>query len=977
MLCNVLKQIRSKKFSDIKKPALVCALVFCFIAAAVNVYPFGKNKIIGEVFEWQVLRTVHFDIYFPHGMDELAVKTSTIAEEAYVHISNSLNYEMTDVIPVIVYPSHIAFQENNVSPELLGEGTGGFTEVSKKRVVIPFTGEYHDFRHVLTHELVHAFQFNMLLNPRSGNIMSLMSLGTVPLWIYEGMAEYLSIGYDETADMLMRDVLYNDRWASLMNLTRGRVESGYVFYKEGQSFFYFFDQVYGRAKIGELLRDIRETRDFEQAVLIATGKTVEELNSEWIRFFKKKYYPIVKDKSFDEETGEQITFHQQDYSNYNICPAPSPDGKKIAFISNRDIYSSITVVTLDKDKRKKHKEVITTIAGGRATSDFEGLHLLSNNLTWSSDGKYIVCAAQAYGRDVIYLIDAVRGKIVRELRLPFRSVKDPSLSADGTRIVFIGQTNIASDVYMYDLAKNILTRITSDYFAERGPKLSSHNEFVVFSSNYNKENRFDSDNYVLIKKDIATGKTEVLVSAAGSSLQADISPDDQSVLYISNRTGIYNVYQYSFKDSTDTKMTDVLCGIYYPKWFADKKQMAYVAYQNSGYDIFTRDVKASAVAQRTDPETIRLGIEFPPPAFDMTRAVFDEYNPKPTRDWFTVFGGGAYSGGSLFGVAYAQFGMSDYLGNHRLVATGEYFLYDRDHQYFNYDIAYYFLKYRWDYYVGIFRQQNPYGMVSLETVNELLYDVYSDTLSIDNYGVYVGTAYPFTRYLRANFKFTASRYESRYAWYSVYNSVMANLNQVSASLNFDNVLWGPMVPVQGTRGYIEAVKSINITGQDFVYTELNADVRQYFMIARRFVFAFKATGGKVFGPDKKYFNYYLGGFNTLRGYDFADFYGENMFFGSAEFRFIFIEGIKFGFPLFFGIGGIGGVLFADCGSAWTGKYTFYNKTTERFGDFKSDIGFGFRLTIYPIVVLKLDYAWPYDYQKLRKHKIMFSLGIDF
>ncbi|HEY1405896.1 MAG TPA: BamA/TamA family outer membrane protein, partial [Spirochaetota bacterium] len=143
-----------------------------------------------------------------------------------------------------------------------------------------------------------------------------------------------------------------------------------------------------------------------------------------------------------------------------------------------------------------------------------------------------------------------------------------------------------------------------------------------------------------------------------------------------------------------------------------------------------------------------------------------------------------------------------------------------------------------------------------------------------------------------------------------------------------------------------------------------------------YTFAFRLAGGRIFGRDRESFRYSLGGFDTLRGYSFDEFEGDKMFIASAEFRFITIEGIKFGFPLYFGIGGIGGVLFVDAGSAWNNKYHL-RKSDGSFDDLKSDIGFGFRLALAPAVSLKLDFAWPYNYKSLGSMNGFFSIGIDY
>ncbi len=944
-------------------------------AAIVPAYPFGKNKVNREVFTWNMLKTIHFDIYYPYGMEDIAGSTAKIVEEGYVRIADYLNHELTQVIPVIIYPSHIDFQENNILLQIIGEGTGGFTEAFKNRVVVPFTGSYGEFRHVVTHELVHAFQYNMLFDDTSGAVMSHFSYGGMPLWVMEGMSEYLSIGFDETADMVMRDLIYNEQYATLMELTMLHVKSGYLLYKEGQAFYYFLEQKYGREKVGELFRDARDLSNFDEVLQTITGKTIEELNLEWLRFYKKRYYPIVRGKNFDEEEGVQYTFHQKTESSFNVCPAVSPDGKKIAYITNMDVYACVSVVDVDGKKEKK----IRTLVRGDTTSKFEGMHLLSNYLTWSADGRHIVFVSQSSGRDVIFIIDAQSGRIVEEVGLPFRQIMDPSLSRDGGALAFAGQKNGMSDIYIYYRAKKVMRRITNDCFVERYPKITDDNLYVLYSANCNPENDYERDDFNIVRCTIATGEREVIIASPGNDLQSDLSVDGKELLYISNRTGIYNAYRYSFATRTDVKVTDVLCGVFYPRWFPAGDRMAFVGYQNIGYDIFVKELLKepaanSAVAESAARDTDYLRPAYPRSYFDISRSVFDPYSTHISPDWI-FFGIGGTVGYGFAG--FARMAISDYLGEHRIILSTDYLSYGGSNQDFNFDAAYYYLKYRWDYGFGVFRQKNPYGIITLASINDLIHNAYYDTLYMDHYGAYAIASYPFSKFFRFNIRGTTSRYERAYSALSDRPDVFANLNQVAFSLNYDNVLWGPMVPLDGMRGQLEVEQSFNLTGQDFVFTTATLDLRKYFLLSKKYVIALRGSGGKIFGRDSEYFKFYIGGFNSLRGHPFLEYGGENFFLCNADFRFIFIEGIKMGWPLFFRMGAIGGVLFTDFGSAWDNHYTFIDSTTGRFADFKSDVGFGFRLTLYPLIILKLDYAWPYYYKSFGDREISFSLGFEY
>ena len=104
---------------------------------------------------------------------------------------------------------------------LIGEGTGGFTEALRTRVVLPLTGYYADTDHVLGHELVHVFQYEILLGAARRPGRRRPPAPRLPLWFIEGLAEYLSLGREspQTA-MWLRDALVRDDLPDLQKHVR-------------------------------------------------------------------------------------------------------------------------------------------------------------------------------------------------------------------------------------------------------------------------------------------------------------------------------------------------------------------------------------------------------------------------------------------------------------------------------------------------------------------------------------------------------------------------------------------------------------------------------------------------------------------------------------------------------------------------------------------------------------------------------------
>jgi hypothetical protein len=194
---------------------------------------FGKNKVAFEQFNWQKLCTKHFEIYYPDFQNPIPLIASNWAESIYVKLSGTFDFELRSRIPLILYNSNAGFQQTNIIDMLLPEGVNGFTTQLWNRVVVPYNGSLPEFRHVLHHELVHAFQYGIIFEQFGSSLISVA--GTqMPFWFAEGLAEYLSSDWDNDADMFLMDAALNGR----VPLPSPELH-GYAAYKVGQSFIKF------------------------------------------------------------------------------------------------------------------------------------------------------------------------------------------------------------------------------------------------------------------------------------------------------------------------------------------------------------------------------------------------------------------------------------------------------------------------------------------------------------------------------------------------------------------------------------------------------------------------------------------------------------------------------------------------------------------------------------------------------------------
>ncbi|MBK6507137.1 MAG: PD40 domain-containing protein [Ignavibacteria bacterium] len=430
-------------------------IVLLIITSGVAYSQFGQNKVQYKKFNWQFIQTKHFDIYFHQGGDYLAQFAAHEAEEALSKLTENIDYEITNRVPLIIFNSHNEFQQNNVIDEFLPEGVGGVTELFKNRVVIPFEGEYEKFRHVIHHELLHAFMNDMYYGGSIQNIISRNISLTFPLWFSEGMAEVQSrFGLDKQTDMFMRDATIHNYVPPLDYM------GGYFAYRGGQSFFAYLADTYGEEKLGILMNNVKTFGDVEQGFRETYKVGLEELDEKWQRYLKRIYWPDLKIREDVRDFAKQLTNHEKDGGNYNIAPTISPDGERFAFISNKDDMFDIFIA------KTRNGEIIKKVIEGNISSDFEELHILTPGLAWSKDGRKLALSAKSGGKDVIYIVD-IYEEDWSELPLRFEAINFMSWNPQGNIIAFIGTKADRSDLYIYDLGLKKLTPMTNDVFQTR------------------------------------------------------------------------------------------------------------------------------------------------------------------------------------------------------------------------------------------------------------------------------------------------------------------------------------------------------------------------------------------------------------------------------------------------------------------------------------------------------------------------------
>jgi len=543
---------------------------------------FGQNKVTYDDYNWHFIETEHFILYFDRDSQPAAEFCAKEAERSLVRLEKDLKYTLKSRYPIVIYNSHNGFAVSNILPQESSEFTGGFTEFAQGRVVIPYTGSYADFRHVIHHELAHVVTLEMWTGGGWLGAMMSQSAAIPPLWVAEGVAEYLSQGgWDNAADNFMRHATITGYVPPIMAL------NGPFAYKGGQSVFMMIDETYGKDKVAEFISAFRSARGVDKAMKSSVGVGLEELDEKWQLWLKRQYWNEINLHNEPEEVAKRLTDDFESGGFYNISPSFSPQGDKIAYVTERqgtfDIYLMSAIDGQDLGR----------LVEGERSSAFESMFVLRPGITWSPDGKRIAFAAKSKNKNTLYILDVKKKRIKKRFKFDLDGLFEPSWSPDGQQIAVVGLKDGWSDVYVVNLEDQSLRRVTSDPYDEKHLDWSPNGEWLAMSSDRPGPNlEFDG------KKDFPFGEYDIYVMKPdGSEIRKVIEsnvddlhptwgPDSRKLAFVSNRTGVGNIYITHLDSVGSYPVTNLLSSAQYLDWSADGKKLAFNTFHRAGYDIF-------------------------------------------------------------------------------------------------------------------------------------------------------------------------------------------------------------------------------------------------------------------------------------------------------------------------------------------------------------------------------------------------------
>ena len=570
--------------------SLVLLALLSAVPAVASAQYFGQNRVMYTKFQFEVIHTEHFDIYFYPRERTASLDAARLAERSYGRLSTLLNHQFTEKKPIILYASQSDFQETNALGGDISEATGGVTDFMKHRAIMPFTGAYKDFEHVLMHEMVHQFQYDTWSHGKAGSGVATIIQVNPPLWFAEGMAEYLSLGQitPETA-MWLRDAVLQGKLPTIEQLTN----DPYIFpYRFGHALWAYIGMRWGDEAIGAILSATLGGGGVEGAFQRVLGLSLAQLSVQWRDWVQETYLPDVASRQLASAVGKALLTKANSDGTLHLAPALSPDGTLIAYLSEKNFFF-IDFYLADGETGK----VIKRLAKSVFDANYETFRYLSSSASWSPDSRYLVFAAKAHDYDNIVVFDPRKRKAVRRIHVTLNGITSPVFSPDGKQLAFSGQNGGISDLFVVNVDGTGLRQLTNDKYAQLMPAWSPDGHTIAYVTDEGPATDFSDlrfGNLRVALFDVDTRERELLPHMdSGRNMSPQWAPDGKSFAFISDRTGIANIFLYELGGDI-YQLTNLFTGAQSAtplapalSWARDADRLAFVYFEKQNNDVYT------------------------------------------------------------------------------------------------------------------------------------------------------------------------------------------------------------------------------------------------------------------------------------------------------------------------------------------------------------------------------------------------------
>jgi hypothetical protein len=623
---------------------------------------------------WYTVVTPHFRVHYHGGLEDIAQRTANSAESVYARLVPQLSWAPKEVTEIVITDDT---DSANGSASTLPYNTVRLFATAPDDMS-PLADYDNWINELVTHEYTHILQIDNTSGlPALGNAVFGKTYApnhAQPRWILEGLAVTMETNHTSGGrlrssqfDMFLRADIFDHRLARLDEISNPvrRWPGGNLWYLYGANFIGWIVDTYGPNVYAAVAADYGASVipwGINRAIRRITGRTYEQLYEGFRAYLEREYEEqrqAVSARGLRE--GRRLTRRGFNAATPVFMPSCGDGSGEHLVYSRDDGHTTSGIYMIDPDA-KDPDETAQLIArtSGHGLSVDRDCSLYFDNSAPSNRFYY-------FG-DLLRQPANTRSPAGTERNRQRLSVgvraSAPDVSPDGRLLAYVtnragtSTLRIANVDAEHQLENERALVPSAEFEQAYTPRFSPDGRQLAYSA-------WTRGGYRDIRVvDVQSGSFYELSHDRAIDQQPTWSPDGKTLYFVSDRTGISNVFAYELATHQLSQVTNVLTGAYMPTISPDGRRMVYVGYTSYGYDLYELPLEPSRyLPAPADPGDRLPAFE---PSISRTWPV-QSYDPLPTlrpHSWMVAYGQGTF--GNTLTITTQG---SDVIGLHAFDAT--------------------------------------------------------------------------------------------------------------------------------------------------------------------------------------------------------------------------------------------------------------------------------------------------------------------